>query len=50
MIIVEGIMKKVISILVLFICAFAIIACETPHEHKFVNGSCESGKNIIMSM
>lgn len=37
-------MKKILSVLFLIIFTFAFIACETPHEHNFVNGSCECGE------
>ena len=36
-------MKKIVSFL-LIILSLALFACQTPHEHKFVNGACECGE------
>ena len=36
-------MKKIVSFL-LIILSLALFACQTPHEHEFVNGACECGE------
>lgn len=37
-------MKKLLYGILLFVITFGLLACEKPHEHKYVNGECECGE------
>jgi len=37
-------MKKLLLFVFMFILSFALVACEKPHEHEFINGECTCGE------